>query len=105
MYKMVGLISTVAVLATLTIAQAHTLSLQCKKISNEEVVCRTITSDGEAARNVDILLLATSDYRVLASGKTDTAGLYAFKTPGVEYHVVATGDKAHVASLSSVDIW
>lgn len=31
--------------------------------------------------------------------------MYAFKVPAVGYHVVATGDKAHVASLASIDIW
>ena len=106
MYKTLGLITTItAVLAVSTVAHAHTLRLQCKKITNEDVVCRAVTSDGELARDSEIQLLATSDYRVLATAKTDSAGMYAFKIPGVEYHVVATGDKAHVASLSSVDIW
>jgi hypothetical protein len=57
------------------------------------------------ARDVEIQLLATSDYRGLATGKTDAAGMYAFKVPDVGYHVVATGDKAHIATLASVDIW
>jgi hypothetical protein len=105
MYKAFGLIATTAVLATSTVAHAHTLRLQCKMITNEDVVCRTITSDGELARDIEIQLLATSDYRVLATAKTDAAGMYAFKIPSVGYHVVAMGDKAHVASLASVDIW
>lgn len=105
MNKMVGPISVAVVLAACTIAQAHSLRLQCKKITNEDVVCRAITSDGEVARNIDIQLLATGDYRVLATGKTDAAGMYAFKIPSTEYHVVAMGDKAHVAGLSSTDIW
>ena len=86
-------------------ADAHSLRLQCKMITNEDVVCRAITTDGELARDVEIQLLATTDYRVLAKGKTDAAGMYAFKVPEVGYHVVATGDKAHVANLASVDIW
>jgi hypothetical protein len=105
MYKTFGLIATAAVLAVSTVAHAHTLRLQCKKITNEDVVCRAITSDGELARDIEIQLLATNDYRVLATGKTDAGGMYAFKIPAVGYHVVATGDKAHVASLASVDIW
>jgi hypothetical protein len=67
--------------------------------------CRTIASDGEVARDVEILLIEDKDYTVLASAKTDAAGTYTFKAPAAEYHVVALGDKAHVASLSSVDIW
>jgi len=105
MYKTIGSIATVAVLAMATVAHAHTLRIECKKITNDDVVCRAITSDGELARDIEIQLLATGDYRVLATGKTDSAGMYAFKVPAVGYHIVATGDKAHVASLSSVDIW
>lgn len=105
MYKKFGFMATAAVLASSTVADAHSLLLQCKKITNEDVVCRTITTDGELARDVEIQLLATKDYKVLATGKSDAAGMYAFKIPDVGYHVVATGDKAHVANLASVDIW
>ena len=105
MYKTLGLIATTAMFALTTVAHAHTLRLQCKTITNEDVVCRAITSDGEIARDIEIQVLATSDYRVLATAKTDAAGMYAFKIPSVGYHVVAIGDKAHVASLASVDIW
>src|SRR6516165_12674888 len=103
MYKTLGLITTItAVLAVSTVAHAHTLRLQCKKITNEDVVCRAVTSDGELARDIEIQLLATGDYRVLATGKTNTAGEYAFKVPDGGYHIVATGDKAHVTNLVSV---
>jgi hypothetical protein len=105
MNKTFGFAMIAAVLGLSTGADAHTLRLQCKKITTQEVVCRVITTDGELARDVEIQLLATTDYRVLATGKTDAAGMYAFKVPEVSYHVVATGDKAHVANLASVDIW
>jgi hypothetical protein len=90
--------------ATASVAQAHSLRLECKK-TNQDVVCRAITSDGELARDIDIQLLATGDYRVLATGKTNAAGEYAFRVPDAGYHILATGDKAHVANLASVDIW
>ena len=105
MYKTFGLIATAALLALSTVAHAHTLRLECKKITNQDVVCRAITSDGELARDIDIQLLATGDYRVLATGKTNTAGEFAFKAPDAGYHIVATGDKAHVTNMASVDIW
>ncbi len=92
-------------IATATVAQAHSLRLECKKITNQDVVCRAITTDGELARDVEIQLLATGDYRVLATGKTNAAGEYAFKVPDAGFHIVATGDKAHVANMASVDIW
>jgi hypothetical protein len=70
MYKTLGLITTTtAALALTTVAQAHSLRLECKKTTNQDVVCRTITTDGEPARDVEIQLLATGDYRVLATGK------------------------------------
>jgi len=105
MNKTFGLIVIAAVLGLSTGANAHTLRLQCKKITSEDVVCRAITTDGELARDVQIQLLATGDYRVLATGKTDAAGMYTFKVPEGSYHIVAMGDKAHVANLASVDIW
>ena len=105
MNKTFGFVMVAAALGLSTGAGAHTLRLACKKITAEAVVCRTITSDGELARDVEIQLLATDDYRVLAKGRTDAAGVYAFKTPEVSYHVVATGDQAHIANLASVDIW
>jgi hypothetical protein len=105
MNRTFGLVIIATVLGLSTGADAHTLRLQCKKITSEDVVCRTITSDGELARDVEIQLLATTDYRVLAKGKTDAAGMFAFKTPEVSYHVVATGDNAHLANLAGVDIW
>jgi hypothetical protein len=92
-------------IAAAPVAHAHSLRLECKKITIQDVVCRAITSDGELARDIEIQLLATGDYRVLAIGKTNAAGEYAFKMPDAGYHIVATGDKAHVTSMASVDIW
>jgi hypothetical protein len=105
MNKSFALIAATTVLAWSTVASAHTLLLQCKKSTNQDVVCRAMTSDGEMARDVQIQLLATGDYRVLATGKTDAGGQYTFKQPDDGYHIVATGDKAHVTNLASVDIW
>ena len=105
MYKRLGLLATAAVFGMATAGQAHTLRLECKKITGQDVVCRAITSDGELARDIEIQLLATGDYRVLATGKTNAAGEYAFKAPDRGYHIVATGDKAHVTNMASVDIW
>jgi hypothetical protein len=105
MNKMFGLIATTVVLGIASAAHAHTLRIECKKITNQDVVCRAITSDGELARDIEIQLLATGDYRVLATGKTNAAGEYAFKAPDVGYHLIAAGDKAHITNLASVDIW
>lgn len=105
MCKKLGLIAAAAVLGMATVANAHSLRLECKKITSQDVVCRAITTDGELARDIEIQLLATGDYKLLATGKTNAAGEYAFKVPDVGYHIVATGDKAHVTNMASVDIW
>jgi hypothetical protein len=86
-------------------AEAFTLRLECKKITNQDVACRAITSDGKLARDIEIQLLATGDYRVLGTGKSNLEGVYAFKAPDVGCHIVATDDKAHITNLASVDIW
>jgi hypothetical protein len=105
MTRSVGMIVAAAAVAMVTTASAHSLRLECKKITSQDVVCRALTTDGELARDIEIRLLATGDYRVLATGKTNAAGEYAFKAPDAGYHIVATGDKAHVTNLASVDIW
>lgn len=63
MNKAFGFVIIASVLGLSTVAGAHTLRLQCKKITTEDVVCRAIASDGEFARDVEIQLLATTDYR------------------------------------------
>jgi hypothetical protein len=65
MYKSFALIATTTVLAWSTVASAHSLLLQCKKTTTQDVVCRAMTSDGEMARDVQIQLLATGDYSQL----------------------------------------
>src|SRR4051794_5534470 len=88
---------TAALLAFSTAADAHSLRLQCKKTTADNVVCRTFASDGEIVRDVEILLVEDKDYKVLATARTNTMGEYAFKAPSVEFHVVVLADKAHVA--------
>jgi hypothetical protein len=105
MKKILGLAAVAAVLAFSSAADAHSLRLECKKTSANDVVCRTIMSDGEVARGVEVQLLKDDNYAVVATGKSDAAGQYAFKVPAMEYHVVATADKAHVASIAGTDIW
>ncbi len=104
MTRAYGLVFAIGIM-TAPVAYAHSLRLECKKITNQDIVCRAITSDGELARGIEIQLLATGDYRVLATGKTNAAGEYAFKIPDAGYHIVATGDKAHITNMASVDIW
>jgi hypothetical protein len=96
-----------AVVIALTLsgsANAHSLRVECKKLDADNVVCRGLFTDGEVARDVLIQLIDEDD-KVLASGRTDTQGRYAFKAPVAEYNVVAAANKGHVASMSSEDIW
>jgi hypothetical protein len=98
------LVTIAAVFWIATVAHAHTLRLECKKITTQDVVCRATTSDSELARDTKSNCLQR-DYRVLTSGKTNAADEYAFKVPDGGYHILATGDKAHVTNMASVDIW
>jgi hypothetical protein len=100
-------ISLTALAVALTLsaaAQAHSLRVECKKLNADNVVCRSLFTDGEVARNMLVQLIDEND-RVVASGRTDTEGKYAFKAPGAEYNVVVEANKGHVASMSSEDIW
>jgi hypothetical protein len=81
-----------------TVAQVHTLRIECQKTTSQHVMCRALTSDGELARDIEIQLLATGDYRVLATGKTNTAGEY-----GLLHR--RNGRQGSRANMASVDVW
>ena len=84
---------------------ASTLRIQCKKISAEDVVCRFLFTGGQIARGMPVRLVDENTDNVLATGRTDVQGMYAFKPPAAEYNVVIEANKGHVASMSSEDIW
>lgn len=105
MKRMLGLVAGIAALISYGVADAHTLRIECKKTSASDVVCRGLFSDGEVARAKTIQLIDENSDKVLATGKTDVEGKYAFKAPGAEYSVVIQTSKAEVASISAEDIW
>ena len=86
-------------------AYAHTLILECKKTSGDEVVCRTVMSNGEVAPNVELQFFNDEDYDHVMTGRTDADGMFAVQMPIPDFHIVALIDRAHVASLPSTDIW
>jgi hypothetical protein len=100
----IGLPAIVIALMLSGFADAHSLRVQCKKLDPGNVVCRSLFTDGEVARNMLIQLIDEDD-KVLASGRTDAQGTYAFRVPTAEYNVVVEANKGHIASLSSEDIW
>ena len=102
--KIIGLAVSAVALVLSTAVDAHTLRIECKKTTADNVVCRGVFSDGELARLLTVILIDDEE-RVLSMGKTDVKGEYAFKAPGPEYNVVIDGDKAHMAAMSSLDIW
>jgi hypothetical protein len=99
---LLGMFATIAISAT---AEAHTLRIQCKKLTADDVVCRALFSDGEVGRAMTVQLISEQDDKVLRTAKTDVKGEYAFKAPGAEYSVVVQANKSEIASLSSEDIW
>lgn len=102
--KTIGLAVSAAALMLSTAVDAHTLRIECKKTTGANVICRGVFSDGELARRLPIIIIDDEE-RVLSSGMTDVKGEYAFAAPGPEYNVVIEGDRAHVAGMSSLDIW
>lgn len=104
MNKTAILFGALAALSYAAAANAHTLQLDCHKTNGDNVICRTLMSDGEVLRDVAVQLVDEND-KVLSNGKTDVKGEYTFKAPAGEYNVVVAASKAHVASKSSEDIW
>lgn len=104
MKRLLGLLAGAGVFASCGGADAHTLHLDCKKISQVNVICRTVTTDGEVLRDVTVQLLDEND-KLIGTGKTDAKGQYAFKAPSAEYNVIVEANRSHIASLSSEDIW
>lgn len=100
-----SLLAGVAALMLWGTADAHTLQIQCHKTTGDQVLCRSLFSDGEVARGMTIQLIDEETEKVLATGKTDVEGKYTFKAPGAVYSVVIQASKAEVTSLSSEDIW
>lgn len=104
--KTAGFIVIAAVAIVASVADAHTLRLQCKKISADDVVCRALYSDGDVGRGMTVQLYdENAGDKVFRAGKTDVKGEYAFKAPNAEYSVVVQANKSEVTSLSSEDIW
>ncbi len=96
---------TIVIALTLSgLADAHTLRVECKRLDGDNVVCRSLFTDGEVARNMPVQLIDEDD-KVLASGRTDAQGTYAFRAPTAEYNVVVEANRGHIASISSEDIW
>ena len=104
MRKAIGLLSVVAAIAIAGAADAHTLRIDCKKTTGENVVCRALFSDGEVARGMPVQLIDDQE-KLLATGKTDIQGKYAFKAPSPDYNVVIQASRGEVASISAEDIW
>jgi len=102
--RTMGLAVCAVALGLTTGLSAHTLRIECKKTTGDTVICRGVFSDGELARRLAVIIIDDEE-RVLSMGKTDVKGEYTFTPPGPEYNVVIEGDRAHIAGMSSLDIW
>jgi hypothetical protein len=100
-----GWIAGIAAVLLAGAANAHTLRIECKKTTDTDVVCRGLFTDGEVARNISVQLIDEDSDKVLASGKTNVQGRYAFKVPPQQYAVVIQASKSEIASMSGEDIW
>ena len=64
-----------------SVANASSLRIQCKKLSDDNVVCRVLFTDGQVARGMPVQLVDENSDKVLVNGRTDVQGMYAFNPP------------------------
>jgi hypothetical protein len=103
--KSVSVAAVLLALSLSNVANASSLRIQCKKITDDNVVCGFLFTDGQVARGMPVRLVDENSDKVLVNARTDEQGMYAFKPPALEYNVVIEANKGHVASMSSEDIW
>jgi len=105
MKSAVGVAAVLLALSQSSVANASSLRISCKKLADDNVVCRFLFTDGQVARGMPVRLVDENSDKILVDGRTDAQGMYAFKPPVLEYNVVVEANKGHVASMSSEDIW
>lgn len=83
-------------------ALAHAPVLDCF-VEKEAVKCEAGFSDGTSAVGRKILVLDATN-RLVQEGTLDGEGVFVFKPPAGEYHVVFEGGENHEVTLYSSDI-
>lgn len=92
-------VSIAALLAPCAAARSHAPVLDCY-LEHEKVHCEAGFSDGSSAGGRPVKVLDANN-KVLLEGKLDKAGVFEFKPPLVEYHVVFVGGDHHEVTLYS----
>lgn len=95
-------VSVVALLAPCAAAWAHAPVFDCY-IEQDKVHCEAGFSDGSSAAGKNIQVLDARN-RVLLESILDKAGVYVFKPPVTEYHVIFFGGGDHQVTLYSSSI-
>lgn len=91
--------SIVALVVPGAAAWAHAPVLDCY-IEQDKVHCEAGFSDGSSAAGRNIQVLDAKN-KVLLEGKLDKTGVYEFKPPLGEYHVIFVGGDHHEVTLYS----
>lgn len=83
-------------------AFAHAPVLDCF-VENDQVKCEAGFSDGSSAEGRKILVLDAAN-KLLLEGTIDKSGVFAFKAPAGDYHVLFEGGEGHEVTLYSAQI-
>ena len=83
-------------------AFAHSPLLDCY-VEAEQVKCEAGFSDGTSAEGKKIMVLDASN-KLLLQGVLDKTGVFAFKAPAGDYHVLFEGGDAHQVTMYSAQI-
>lgn len=83
-------------------AFAHAPVLDCF-VEGDQVKCEAGFSDGSSAEGRKILVLDAAN-RLLLEGAIDKSGVFAFKAPAGDYHVLFEGGEGHEVTLYSAQI-
>jgi hypothetical protein len=87
--------------ATLS-AWAHAPLLDCY-LETGQVKCEAGFSDGTSAEGKKILVLDASN-KLLLQGVLDKSGVFLFKPPAGDYHVLFEGGESHAVTMYSAQI-
>jgi hypothetical protein len=101
--SIVGLLVVAGTVFAGRFALAHSAICTCFDNGDQTITCEGGFSDGSSATGVGLRVLDGSD-KLLVDGKMDKDGMFTFKKPAVEYHVVFDAGQGHVVTIDGTDI-
>lgn len=95
----IGSLTFLALLLLPTLAFAHGLGIDARRIGNTILVAAIFDSDDPA--DDAVITVATLDGRTICTGKTDAKGEFSFAVPEPgEYRITADAGAGHLAKMT-----